>query len=49
MEAELGRGVRRTVDANVAAVLEPLDEHLETVVGELVAQLCGFYILVAEI
>ena len=40
---------RLTMNANVASVLEPLNKHFEAVIGELIAQLGSFDVVVAEI
>ena len=38
-----------TMNAHVASILEPLDKHLKTVFGELVAKSCRLSIVVAEV
>jgi hypothetical protein len=41
--------VRCIMDADVSTFLEPLYEHLQTVLGELVAELGGLLVVVAKV
>ena len=37
------------MNPNVSAFSEPLDEHFETVLGELVTELCGLLIVMTKV
>ena len=47
--ADIAHGRGLTVDGDVPAVLEPLDEHLEAVFGELIAHARCLDVVVAKV